>query len=226
MRPSLRIPSAFPPTNVRSAFNRDWIWPQSDVWGWQHPLEHWPEIERLIKQQTGPKRVAIQAGGCCGLYPWLLSSHYEFVYTFEPDSHNFHCLVANCPSPRIFAFNCALGQGHQTTRLKPNAPQNCGNFHVDWNQLGPIQSLQLDDFTFMPIHGIFLDAESSEDAIIAGGLNQIFLHRPPLIVAETITGAMTEVLHSAGYELQPQLGYDHHFLLKEEAHKTTQSAVT
>lgn len=217
MIPRLRIPSSFPQTGIREAFGRDWIWPVHDKWGWQHPLDHWPEMERLIKRHVPDafRGTVVQAGGCCGMYPWLLARMFKSVLTFEPDPHNFHCLVQNCATPQVRAFNCGLGDIAVLSKMKPVPDYNVGNGHVDWEQEGDLPILPLDELHLPRLDALLLDAESSEERIIIGALMTIDNCQPKLVMAETITHLMVKYLHDAGYDLQPKAGYDHHFLPRE-----------
>lgn len=52
----------------------------------------------------------LQAAGCCGLYPVLLSKRFETVYTFEPAAYEFSALALNCQSRKIVKAQMALGE--------------------------------------------------------------------------------------------------------------------
>lgn len=222
MHSPLRIPSSFPPTNVRSAFGRDWIWPAEDVFGWSHPLEHWPEIDEAIQsvfpyvgQEWTPERpyhreaLALQCGGCCGMYPWLLSRHFERVLTFELDPFNFSCLVRNCPSPRIIAANLALGAGRGMVGIDRRSNANCGNHHVQHGDEIPM--ISTDDLGLPRLDALFLDAESWEEYIINGAYRTLTRCRPRLITVETVTDSLVSWLKRLGYA-HSQPGYDHLFV--------------
>ena len=92
-----------------------WVWARDDVHGWIGPKMDWEvhhsqNIARYCSTRLGPRSVAVQAGGCMGMYPRLLSDMFNAVYTFEPDPLNFHCLVANCQRDNIVKMNAALGE--------------------------------------------------------------------------------------------------------------------
>ena len=56
---------------VRQAFGRNWVWPKADVWGWRGVMGQWPELATAITEEfPSGGAVALQAGGCCGMYPF------------------------------------------------------------------------------------------------------------------------------------------------------------
>jgi FkbM family methyltransferase len=216
---------------VRQAFGRNWVWPKNDVWGWRGVMGQWTELASVITEVfPSGGAVALQAGGCCGMYPLRLLDHFQRVLTFEPEPLNFHCLAANCGTPRITMFQAALGSSAGAARLKPCWENNCGNWHVDWTNSGTngalvptpqhhlagsdICVLTVDNLHLPALDAIFLDAEGSEDKIIAGALQTLNRCHPRLIVVETITEEMISMLSRLNYaHLQPDDGADHVFRL-------------
>jgi len=206
---------------VRQAFGRNWVWPKADVWGWRGVMGQWPELATAITEEfPSGGAVALQAGGCCGMYPLRLLNHFQRVYTFEPEPLNFHCLSANCATPRITMFQAALGSSAGTARLQPCWEANCGNWHVDWTNPGSntgsdICVLTLDVLHLRQLDAIFLDAESSEDKIIIGAQQTLERCRPRLITSESISPEMIATLSRLNYVHSPkqQPDVDHVFRL-------------
>ena len=125
------------------------------------------------------KRVAVQAGGCSGLWPITLAQHFGHVYTFEPALTNFECLRQNIAGvPNISAFNHALSDTRRLvglTRSKPRA----GMWQVDGP--GDIQAVTLDEFLGdIVMDALVLDIEGSEWAAWRGAERLIKTCRPVL----------------------------------------------
>jgi FkbM family methyltransferase len=190
---------------IRQAFGRNWVWPKADVWGWRGVMGQWQELASVITEVfPSGGAVALQAGGCCGMYPLRLLDHFQQVLTFEPEPLNFHCLAANCGTPRITVFQAGLGSSARTARLAPGWEANCGNWHVDWTDAGTnvgsdICILSIDNLHLPVLDAIFLDAESSEDKIIIGAQQTLDRCRPRLIMSETATEEMIAMLLRLNY---------------------------
>lgn len=182
----------------RVGLGRKWLWPRTDVWAWKHVLENFaPDLPRIISR-SGLKntRVALQAGGCCGMVPWLLSDYFDTVYTFEPDRLNFFCLVNNTQGRNIHCFNAALGQFRTTVDLHRPFSFNLGAHRVLEEKLergngtsplakGTIPMLSLDSFPLPALDAIFLDVEEHEASILLGATYTLHRFNPGLIVVET-----------------------------------------
>jgi hypothetical protein len=91
----------------------DLLWPADDVECLRAARAQVADLEMVYPYCKGFK-VAVQAGGNCGVWPAALSKRFEFVYTFEPDPVNFRCLCANAPYENVYKFNAALGKFHET----------------------------------------------------------------------------------------------------------------
>jgi hypothetical protein len=74
---------------------RDWLWPAYDT----ELIKVFDQVDDIDKilEYCPNRRVAIQAGGACGVWPWRLAQEFETVITFEPDWVNFQCLSVNAP---------------------------------------------------------------------------------------------------------------------------------
>jgi FkbM family methyltransferase len=219
MRPELRIPNSFPPTMVREAFNRDWIWPVGDHFGWSHPYQHWHEIGAAIEtvfdfvsgDYGWAGSTVLQAGGCCGMYPWLLSSYFEKVLTFEMEPFNFACLVANCSTPRIIASNMALSNRNGMVGIDRRSAANCGNHHVVMGNEVP--AIQIDNLGLRRLDALLLDVEGHENEALQGGFSTIRKCKPRVIILESVDQTTNLMLEELGYKPSSELqGYDTVFL--------------
>ena len=187
-----------------------WAWPNQDEAVWQLMPNEWVGIKNVIEKYVRTPNVAIQAGGCVGVYPRMMSQLFKLVYTFEPHPINFHCLVANCQEDNIIKINGALGGGTGLSKLVEHNMSNTGMHHMAFSprerpkeehtgktyttQIFTIDSLQLTECDF-----IQLDVEGFEEAVILGSVRTIIKHGP-VIMCEFPTDAVITKLRSLGYE--------------------------
>lgn len=138
----------------------------------------------LAMRECRDTRVVVQAGGNAGVWPKYLASHFEQVYTFEPEPDNFACLVLNCPEQNIHAYHAALGRtGTGGVSLSyEHGRRNLGAVFVSGP--GPIPLMRLDDFPFEALDLIQLDVEGYETEILAGAVATLARHRPVLMVED------------------------------------------
>ena len=193
-----------------------WMWPEHDNCI-THFSETVPKYFDVYKEHLGKGKVAIQAGGHFGMHPRMLAEIFETVYTFEPDSYSFHCLVNNCQLNNIKKFNCVLGDTHGMMYQKYDGQYNRGvNFYdlpiigetpitqirdvldVDKTALVNIPQICIDDLNLSSCDLIHLDIEGSEDRVIKGAINTLQKFKPVLIL---------ESLNIEGHEIICSLGY-------------------
>ncbi len=181
----------------------NWFWRHGDTNTWYVGLADWYEIRDFTLASTPNRSCIIQAGGCMGLYPRLWAEDFQLVYTFEPDSFNFGCLVMNCVDKTgIVKIQAALGDKPGTCAMAyPGGELNQGMAKVVDGNMVPV--LRLDDFDFSEVSVIQLDCESSEAGIIRGALKTIEKHKP-LVIVEGRQPEVTELL--AGYEIIGERG--------------------
>lgn len=154
----------------------DWMWLSGDTGAWDGPKNDWPSHKAAYEAHLTNRRVCIQAGGCQGMYPRLLSEMFEVVYTFEPDPHNFFCLVNNCQKTNIIKMQAALGDVPSLIRMDALDPTNKGMHQVAGR--GAIPQFTIDQFNFPVVDAIFLDVERYEPNVIEGARRTIMQHRP------------------------------------------------
>lgn len=202
---------------IRRAFGRDWLWPLSDKYAWPALLADWNGIAHLTLAECPARRVVVQAGGCCGLYPELLSQVFDRVYTFEPQALNFYCLEQNIQAENVTKFYGALGDS--------NEQLNIGIDHVRENNTGAwaiglpdraeaVGQARIDDLELEVCDALLIDAEGYEAKILLGAKETIRRCKPSLIVVETAPRELTRFLNAEGYELQARKCHDFHFTLR------------
>lgn len=153
----------------------------------KHAFQDLPQSVKYCTQ----RRVAIQAGGHVGMWPRVLSSMFETVYTFEPHPENFRALVRNNPSDNVIAIRGALtdrrgpielrvagtGGGHNVKQIKE------GDRHVA-DMEGRIPAHRIDDLALRHVDYIILDIEGFELPAIKGAYDTIAACRPVIVVED------------------------------------------
>lgn len=192
-----------------------WYWLKQDNGAWDGPKEDWEESHR-DKYFKNVKKfdLVVQAGGCLGMYPRLLSDIFDMVYTFEPDALNFYCLNLNCQKSNIIKFNCALGAEHQTISLNRTDEENVGTFRVIDEGNDKIPVLRLDDLGLQACDMLCLDIEGYEINALMGATNTILMFKP-VIVCERANTTVTNFLEAMGYIQQEDSKMDTIFIPKD-----------
>lgn len=118
------------------------------------------------------RRVAVQAGGCLGIFPKFLSTRFASVYTFEPDPENFLTMCRNAPERNIVKLQAALGHQHELVNIsherwsrKPGTAHE-GIRHV--SGAGSVPTLLIDDLGLQVCDLIYLDVEGRELFALTG----------------------------------------------------------
>ena len=142
------------------------LWPEADEYCHDAVFtEGQLSLERVYERVTNFGAV-IQAGGNCGVWPWLMASKFRAVYTFEPDRDNFTCLARNACQPNVFAFRAALGAGNEAPTSLFGNPDNCGAYQVVGS--GDIPVLTVDSLRLADVGLIYLDVEGFEGPALVG----------------------------------------------------------
>ena len=155
--------------------------------------------KRVAAQQH--KRVVVQAGGYCGVFPRLLSKSFDLVYTFEPDPLNFFCLALNCQSENIIKAQGALGNTHGLIDVIRTNPSNKGMNVVAVTADAKIPTYRIDDLQLDACDLIALDTEGYELNILSGALQTIETYKP-VITVEDPTEHIDSLLNQFGYKLR------------------------
>lgn len=177
-----------------------WMWIKQDTGAWDGPKNDWlTSHSQKYFEYVKSFDVCIQAGGNQGMYPRLLSDRFKYVYTFEPDPLNFHCLVNNCQKDNIFKFNAALGDTAGDIFLSRGSMTNTGTHTVNKTGNGfKVHQMTIDSLNLEHCDLIALDIEGYEESALLGGINTIQRFRP-VIVAERGVGSIEKVLENLGY---------------------------
>jgi FkbM family methyltransferase len=173
-----------------------WLWLKSDNGAWDGPKRDWETShkENILKYVKNFD-VVVQAGGCQGMYPKLLSKMFKTVYTFEPSSDSFYALVHNCPEHNIVKFNAALGNKHTMVSLDIRDTGNVGTHRIKDNEKSHIPQLMVDDLDLPACDLIYLDIEGYEENALKGAVNTINKFSPVIFAengnkAETFMGTL------------------------------------
>jgi FkbM family methyltransferase len=180
--------------------NRKWSWNPIDknllsVNDWTYDFNKaLPYIEN--------KRVAIQAGGAMGLWPYLLSQHFDKVYTFEASIENYIHLEKNLKDVKNIEYcNKALGEKNTMclTKLHDDEINNAGCYYTKESEDGNIQQVKIDDVVQGPVDFIQLDIEGHELSALKGAKNTIEEHWPVIMVEDKQLPHSQEIGHEVGY---------------------------
>lgn len=184
----------------------NWVWRENENGAWDGPHQEWIHSHRDAYLKYCRKfEVVIQAGGNQGLYPRLFANHFKTVYTFEPDSYNFHCLVNNCQQDNIVKIQAALGAENKLISISGDPGMtNSGTITV-MQQSGYIPQVTIDSFNFVDVDLIQLDIEGYEPEALKGALNTIERCKP-VVACERGEG---NILIPLGYQHVASVGADH-----------------
>ena len=156
----------------------DWLWPTYDT----KLLSAFDRVEdlSLVLPMVKKRRVAIQAGGACGVWPYFLSQYFDMVYTLEPEETNYLCLEQNCNDSNISFIMAALGRqpGWCTLKNNPGEAKNCGTWYLNPGQVGDIPVMTIDGLRLNEVDFICLDVEGYERYALEGAADTIRRCRP------------------------------------------------
>lgn len=190
-----------------------WYWQSIDSGAWDGPKSDWENshvhaINALVKN----RRVCVQAGGNQGMYPRILSSMFERVYTFEPEEKNFHCLVNNCQVSNVYKLQAALGAVSGLVGINKNVESNTGMHTV--NETGYIPMITLDSLNLDQCDYIMLDIEGYEILALQGAFNTIDAFKP-VISCENGRQEILDFLTPFGYTREATSQSDTFFVVKD-----------
>ena len=179
-------------------------WPIEDSSTWDiiaHDYIHTikPLIKILQEKSIIKNRSVFQAGGHCGLYPYMYTEFFDMVFTCEPNPLSFYCLVNNCQGHNIIKLNVALGKQPGKMQSVCEYPYNTGMNRVIettdkyYVPMITIDSLSLDDIDLMQ-----LDLEGYEHDALQGAKETIERSKPVIII-ENSTDDIDLFLFEFGY---------------------------
>ena len=153
------------------------------------------------------RKVAVQAGGNFGLFPKILSKHFETVYTFEPHPENFQALVINTEGlDNIIKFQAGVGSPRLFSLTEPD-PNNFGAFQA--NGVGHIPCLALDSLPIKECNLLWLDIEGGEYDAIWNARDLISRNHPTIVLEYREHSAAFGHSDKQLHEMVLGLGYHH-----------------
>lgn len=188
------------------------LWPSHDDVCRPAAIAQLPDMLKAVSYCEN-KRIAVQAGGNCGVWPRELAKHFGYVYTFEPDADNFYCLCHNATAPNIFKFQAALGSEHKTISM--NLSKNIGAHHMN-EGAGSYPVLRIDDLNLPACDFIELDIEGYEYFALKGAEETIKKYRPVIQIEHKLHAGrygknpneVLEYLEDLGYKIIRRLNSD------------------
>ncbi len=178
-----------------------WLWPEKDNGCWDGPKDNWQTFKPLIQRHCKKFDTVVQAGGACGMYPFLLSTMFEVVYTFEPSVTSFYCLTHNTPRENVIKMNAALGHAHEMVRLNISDETNVGTNTVTPDQMGIVPMLMIDDLDLPSCDFIMLDTEGFEYNTLIGAQQTIDKFKPLISLELGQTDAIMMFMEEMGYSI-------------------------
>lgn len=183
------------------------FWPALDRVGYEAALSEVKDVHKAIAyipNETRHRRVAIQAGGNCGVWAREIAPLFETVYTFEPDVLNFTCLVHNVPRANVIKMQACLGDKPGLVSLDVD-PRNIGA-HIVGGE-GRIPTLRIDDLGLQACDFIQLDVEGYEGFALMGAEETLKKFGPVLMLELKGVGDRFNFPDADVLEYLSQFGY-------------------
>lgn len=181
-------------------------------------IRHSADMEVALRFTPG-RKVAVQAGGHCGIWPLWLAKRFSRVFTFEPDAANWECLKVNCDGAltggRIFAVNACLGEAPTSIRMSVNRKNTGG--HKGTRAPGDTPVVTIDGLALTECDLIVLDIEGMELPALKGAQRTIAEHHPVIMLEDRGHGdrhgwggaeAIVMWLAERGYREQARVSHD------------------
>jgi FkbM family methyltransferase len=202
-----------------------WVWPIIDENAWKSQNE-FKDLSNHILPYVKNKNVMVQAGGNCGFILSTFISHFNIIYTFEPDPVNFYCLNQNVVSTNVIKMQCCLGNNLNTVNvsqlIRPERLHDTGGLHV--TGAGFIPTIILDNLNLTDCNLIQLDIEGYEFNALLGAIETIKKFKPVLCIEfcekwlnryNTNSKNIFDLLNKLNYKLVASYGVDKIFISNE-----------
>lgn len=191
----------------------EWVWPIADEGAWIGPGQEFGLIRDSMKTTLRDRKLIVQAGGCCGMYPRLFSEIFDTVVTFEPAPLNWYCLNRNCPSDRIIKYNAAVGEFEQKVWMTIAPFSNVGTNTIVGEGDGiEINQMTIDSLNLLACDAIQLDIEGYEPSALLGAAQTIARYRPVIsLETKDKRDASHALLESWGYMISGETTNDTQF---------------
>ena len=173
-------------------YRNGWLWPSADSVAFEvigREAAQLPDI--LDHVPADRRRVAVQAGGNCGLMVRPLAAAFEAVYTFEPHPVNFACLVHNLHGlDNVIKLQACVGYDMGTVAIGgwPNGVRagNTAMTHVDVASLGEtggyVPVIDIDHLGLPALDLLMLDVEGFELQALRGAHDAVTAFRPVIAI--------------------------------------------
>ena len=163
----------------------EWLWPKEDFACWKHlNKKTFFDFPQKVAALSENRKLIVQAGGNCGVFPKQYSRLFNTVITFEPDPLHFVCLAYNVPEENVFKFQACLGNSTKTCGIDFNQELGVDNWGAKRTvSEGIVPQIILDSLQLNP-DVIHLDIEGYE-GIALEGMVETIKRSHPLIVLET-----------------------------------------
>ena len=139
------------------------------------------DLLKAIMPFLKDNKVMVQAGGNCGMQILKFADFFDYVYTFEPEPKNFHCLNLNLNYNNVIKIQACLGDERGLVDLSAwgndERGYESGGYHVG----GPrpyIPTLMIDDLGLTSCDLIQLDVEGFQLKALKGAINTIKKFKP------------------------------------------------
>jgi FkbM family methyltransferase len=133
-------------------------------------------------------RTAIDVGAHIGLWTRMLADKFETVFAYEPEPHNYDCLLENVGHLEgVHLQQVAIGKVQSTGSLWLPHQANSGCWFVS-DLGGDVPILSLDLFGLRNVDLIKLDVEGAEGFVIQGASELLSCERPVVIFEDNALG--------------------------------------
>jgi FkbM family methyltransferase len=151
---------------------------------------------KVIRKACKQHRVAVQAGGNWGYWPYCFAEVFDTVYTFEPGHETFACLAANTRhQPNLVRIQAALGDRHGPIGVVVREGST-GSQKVSGPGIFPM--MRIDDLELPVCDLIYLDIEGMEVDALKGAVHTISRCQPVVAFENNKNGAQS-MIKSFGY---------------------------
>jgi FkbM family methyltransferase len=164
--------------------------PESDKYAFWSKNYEIRSYESLKKKGLFGGNLALDIGAHVGIWTRRLSQDFDKVIAFEPIPKHIECHKVNCAGlDNVELITTALSnkkdEGVMTTKDNNSGVSTLGPLKMtkDTPQYVTVQTDTLDNFKIKDkIDFIKMDVEGFEEQVLAGAVNTIMEHRPPIFI--------------------------------------------
>jgi FkbM family methyltransferase len=156
---------------------------------------------------------AIDVGAHIGIFSRRMAKAFTLVHSFEPDAHNYACLVRNVSSWTVRATYGAAGAQRGMGNVRVDAVANTGARGFESSSSGSVPMFAVDEFDYYGLGLMKIDTEGYEHRVLVGALETLKRHKPVLIIERPQEDSLN-VLRLVGYRLVDVVGKDSIFVEK------------